>query len=606
MRASLLLLLLLCYQQTARAVPLVRPNAVNENNRNFSWTGPRLFILGAPKCATTSLSDLLHTHPDVCKSNFKEPQYFNHFWHMGEQFYRKRLVRNPRCVGDYLDATPDYLHSPLAPSNMLQAWGKERVADKRLVVILRDPISRQFSWYNHEIKLCVPPIRKYMASRGKKALLGREISIACSKDKHCRHLCTDVEGKTMSFRQELRVLNSFDVYVAASARHDVNLYAKGLERWLRVFRREQVLVLNFEQLVGVNSSLVEVVARHYEIKPFAPDTRLPRDNAASFDPSLQTALQCSSVRQLEQRYAEPTRELYQLLARNEPDNPRSLLEPPFGTFSRAKCVDESADAPDAAAGERALKGDEEEGEGRGEQLALIGIFSTAPSAARRAVIRSTYLQHVPPALRFTFVVCAQDRMGRDSRGALQAEHAKFRDITTLNCTENMNEGKTYDWFRYFGSSDLALQPRFVAKADEDTFVHPANLLAFLQALPRASEHEVYFGRVPKPNYPFMTGMLYGVSRDVARQIAGSQWVEQNRRGREDETFGRWMLHQGLSAANWSHLSEVQMYDDPSTSSKWTRAYTPQTIGIHRLKADSQFNDAYAFFWGKDTAKSQVE
>jgi len=58
-----LLLLLVCCLSLVLAVPLVRPNAVNDNNRNFTWDGPRLFIIGAPKCATTSLSDLLHMHP---------------------------------------------------------------------------------------------------------------------------------------------------------------------------------------------------------------------------------------------------------------------------------------------------------------------------------------------------------------------------------------------------------------------------------------------------------------------------------------------------------------------------------------------------------------
>jgi len=282
----------------------------------------------------------------VCRSNFKEPQYFNHFWHMDEQFYRKRMVKNQRCAGVYLDATPDYLHSPQAPARMLQAWGPARVQEKRLVVILRDPISRQFSWYNHEIKLCVPPLRKYMNSRKRITLVGGEIAAACAKDKHCKHLCPAAEGKTMTIKQELGVLNSFDDYVAASGRHDVNLYARSLERWLQVFPRRQLLVLNFEQLVRANSTLLDAVAQHYQIKPFPPGVMLPRDNAASFDPTLQTQLQCSSVARLEQQYARPTQELYALLAGAEPGNPRSPLEPPFGTFSRAKCVDDTtASAP---------------------------------------------------------------------------------------------------------------------------------------------------------------------------------------------------------------------------------------------------------------------
>lgn len=352
------LLLLACCSLFVQidATPLVRPNAVNENNSNFTWDGPRLFIIGAPKCATTSLSDLLHSHPGVCRSDFKEPQYFNHFWHMGERFYRKRMVKHQRCTGSYLDATPDYLHSSSAAGNMLQAWGAQRIAEKRLVVILRDPISRQFSWYNHEIKLCVPALRKFMYNRKQKTLVGAEVEKACSKDKHCKHLCTNVAGKSMSYKHELVALNSFDDYVASSQRHDVNLYGQSLARWLRVFQRRQVLVLNFEQLVS-NNSLIDTVAQHYNLKPFRSGSRLPKDNSMSIDPTLQTQLLCSSREKLEKLYTAPTQELYALLARNDPANPRSILEPAFGTFRRAKCVSQADAAVSMSGGGAAESGD---------------------------------------------------------------------------------------------------------------------------------------------------------------------------------------------------------------------------------------------------------
>lgn len=38
---------------------------------------PNLFILGAPKCGTTSLANWLGEHPRVFMSPMKEPYYFN-------------------------------------------------------------------------------------------------------------------------------------------------------------------------------------------------------------------------------------------------------------------------------------------------------------------------------------------------------------------------------------------------------------------------------------------------------------------------------------------------------------------------------------------------
>jgi hypothetical protein len=39
---------------------------------------PNFFIIGAPKCGTTSLADLLSQHPDVYFSPEKEPRFFSH------------------------------------------------------------------------------------------------------------------------------------------------------------------------------------------------------------------------------------------------------------------------------------------------------------------------------------------------------------------------------------------------------------------------------------------------------------------------------------------------------------------------------------------------
>ena len=37
---------------------------------------PNLFIVGAPKCGTTALSEYLRQHPNVFMTNPKEPNFF--------------------------------------------------------------------------------------------------------------------------------------------------------------------------------------------------------------------------------------------------------------------------------------------------------------------------------------------------------------------------------------------------------------------------------------------------------------------------------------------------------------------------------------------------
>ena len=57
------------------AAPLPQPSA------DSPWPGPTpglrsLFVVGAPRCGTTSLSKTLRRHPEICVSNPKETFYF--------------------------------------------------------------------------------------------------------------------------------------------------------------------------------------------------------------------------------------------------------------------------------------------------------------------------------------------------------------------------------------------------------------------------------------------------------------------------------------------------------------------------------------------------
>jgi hypothetical protein len=294
-------------------------------------------------------------------THIQEPQYFNHHWDKPESYYKKLVSQassiNGTCsksgtkiTGQFIDASPDYLHSKSTPGNMLLAWGPLRLGAKRLVAILRDPVAREFSWYNHLVKCCIPSIRRYMFKNNKKRLLGdAEINKACLVDKRCRWLCgrntTDVQVdgvNVLSYRREMQALRSFEDY---TTHNDLawgkSSYADNLERWFAVFQRQQVLVLNFEQLIRKDLHLINVVAQHYELtQNFSAEIKLPKSNAASRDPTLEAQLLCSTVDRLEANQLKGQKDhLYKLLSASTKENPRPALEPAFGNFTRAKCVD---------------------------------------------------------------------------------------------------------------------------------------------------------------------------------------------------------------------------------------------------------------------------
>lgn len=101
---------------------------------------PNLFILGAPKCGTTSLAAWLGQHPQVYMSPVKEPHYFSSDFAISEirqeaQYLAlfEQAQSQHRVIGE---ASVWYLRSEVAVPSI-----QNKVAQPRYVVMLRNPIT---------------------------------------------------------------------------------------------------------------------------------------------------------------------------------------------------------------------------------------------------------------------------------------------------------------------------------------------------------------------------------------------------------------------------------------------------------------------------------
>lgn len=112
-----------------------------------------LFVLGVQKCGTTSLADLLNEHPEVFVPSIKETYFFNldaNFskgadW-FEKEFYSTQRAQDVKWRGD---ATPFYLGSKEAIDRIAEYAD----AEARFIVILRDPVKRAISAYQHMQRL---------------------------------------------------------------------------------------------------------------------------------------------------------------------------------------------------------------------------------------------------------------------------------------------------------------------------------------------------------------------------------------------------------------------------------------------------------------------
>lgn len=109
---------------------------------------PDFLIVGAAKSGTTTLYDLLDQHPQVCFSSKKEVKFFNveSNYSKGFEWYSSQFhCEKWKKIGE---ATPGYINHPQAAQRI-----KEKLGDKiKLIVILRHPVDRALSHYNHNLR----------------------------------------------------------------------------------------------------------------------------------------------------------------------------------------------------------------------------------------------------------------------------------------------------------------------------------------------------------------------------------------------------------------------------------------------------------------------
>jgi hypothetical protein len=110
---------------------------------------PNFFILGAPKCGTTSLAAWLAEHPNIYLSPIKEPHFFNtdHQRSLTSLKGYERLFANAgeqhRAVGE---ASVWYLYSSVAVKNILN-YNPEA----RFMVMLRNPVEMAPSLHEEQV-----------------------------------------------------------------------------------------------------------------------------------------------------------------------------------------------------------------------------------------------------------------------------------------------------------------------------------------------------------------------------------------------------------------------------------------------------------------------
>lgn len=223
---------------------------------------PNLFIIGAPKCGTSSVFRWLADHPQVCSSNPKETWYFAD---RELDYIKVRWNHRKSETADYLryfepvdsnttikmEGSTHYLYSEFARDFLAQI-----APTPQLIVQLREPAKRIWSHFN------------YVKRRAESKF---EVSFS-------DFVSELIENDTSSMVKHVE-----DPWQRFLLRNQLNFsdYAAHLRFWLERFPREKIKILVLENVVQSERHTIRDVADWIGVDPdFYGDYKFRRQNVS--------------------------------------------------------------------------------------------------------------------------------------------------------------------------------------------------------------------------------------------------------------------------------------------------------------------------------------
>jgi len=235
------------------ASPYLRPHRMLEV-RLGRFRLPDFLIIGAERGGTTSLYVYMTSEPNIVAALRKEIDFFDQKYQKGWTWYLAHFPMHDRNVTQTGEASPAYIFFPEAPVRVAN-----RLPDTKIIVLLRNPIDRAFSHYQHELRLGYESLSFQNALR--------------------REIITDNEG-TWKLR-DLREKGIFQyVHFSYLAK---GLYVNQLKRWMMGFPRERFLIVRSERFFNDPGRVLSEVLDFLGLPPTDRRT-FPKYNEGSYRP----------------------------------------------------------------------------------------------------------------------------------------------------------------------------------------------------------------------------------------------------------------------------------------------------------------------------------
>jgi len=211
---------------------------------------PNLFILGAAKCGTTTLFSYLNELPDICMSDPKEPFFFEAEFENGLQFYQDKYFSHWNSEPILGDARVSNLYIPWVPNRIY-----ETNPNSKLIVIVRNPIERAFSNWVHFRNAQLDELNFSEAIRAdwERIQSGRNYETNEEVEQHTQQLVVNAQGHSGE--------GLYRTYI------DRGYYFEQIQRYLKLFPREQLKIYLFEEFVAEPNRVVTEIIEFLELDP---------------------------------------------------------------------------------------------------------------------------------------------------------------------------------------------------------------------------------------------------------------------------------------------------------------------------------------------------
>ena len=242
---------------------------------------PSFLIIGAQRCGTTYLYDLLTEHPQIAKATHKEIHFFDRHFQRGMQWYlgnfppKRPALASDGCITG--EATPTYLAYRSVPARVRQL-----LPDIKLVALVRNPVDRAVSHYHHFRRLGYE-------SRSFDEAISWEYDYLSNGNAPLLLDSPERRGDPL--------------YLSHGC------YARQLSFWLCDFEPEQILVLPAEQFFSTPKPTIDILTEFLSLPAMSPDIhRSPKQFAY---PAIESRIRV----RLEELFEPHNRELEALLRR---------------------------------------------------------------------------------------------------------------------------------------------------------------------------------------------------------------------------------------------------------------------------------------------------